>query len=139
MIKPPYCPSSCLLSLHYHSPNSSSCGPFSKRGNHMVTISQQHCILNSMLVNQNELKSSISGLRVLKISCSICWVLRIKNHRRSVNLLLLLIRYDCSAPLAATTRNFDYLVHVTTLRFSSVDNDQKRKCYFTGTKTCQKR
>lgn len=45
----------------------------------LLIVSQHHCILNSMLVNQNELKSSSSGLGVLKIRRSICWVLRIKT------------------------------------------------------------
>lgn len=37
-----------------------------------LIISHHHCILNSTLVNQNELKRSSSGLRGLKISGSIC-------------------------------------------------------------------
>lgn len=53
-------------------------------------------------------------------------------------MLLLLIRYDCSAPLVATTRNFNYIVHIT-LCLSLVGSDQERKCYFPGTKNLPKK
>lgn len=76
----PSCLFSILLSRCHLSPTSPfSSGQFSERANHMLIVSQHHCILNSMLVDQNELKSSSSGLGVLKIRCSICWVLRIKT------------------------------------------------------------
>jgi hypothetical protein len=60
-------------------PLSPSNGQALEREKHVLIGSQHLCILNSMLVNQNELKRSSSGLRVLKISLSICWVLRIKT------------------------------------------------------------
>lgn len=63
----------------YLSPLSASNGQALEREKHVLIGSQHLCILNSMLVNQNELKRSSSGLRVLKISLSICWALRIKT------------------------------------------------------------
>lgn len=59
-------------SLCYLYPLSSWSGQALEREKHVLIGRQHLCILNSMLVNQNELKRSGSGLRVLKISPSIC-------------------------------------------------------------------
>lgn len=131
---------SILLSLSPLSPTSwFSSGKFSDRENHMLIMRQHHCISNSMLVNQNELKSSSSGLGVLKISCSICWVLRIKTTGgqlvAALNKIWLLCPIGC---YYMRNSNYNY-THLTTLCFGLAGRDQERKFQFPGTKAAKER
>lgn len=134
--------SSCLLlffsfltSSPIHSfPN----GQLSGRDYHMLIISHHHYILNSTLVNQNELKRSSSGLRVLKISGSICWVLRIKTTGgqlvAALNKTWLLCPIGCNYQKLKVCWIPGYL---TTLCFPLV-SDPDWKCHFPGTKPAKK-
>ena len=104
--------------------------------NHMLIDSQQHCISNSMLVNQNEPKGSSSGLRMLKISCSICWVLRIKTTGGQLVAVLNKIWRFC--PIGCHYEKPELSVRLTALCSWLVGSDQARKCRFPGTQPAKK-
>lgn len=130
------CPLYILLSLCHCFPTSSLFGgQLYERDNHMLRGSQHHCILNSMLVNQNELKSNSSGLRALKISCSICWVLRIKTTGSQLVAAFNKIWLFC--PIGCYYQKPE-LYHTPNNTFLLVGSDQKRKCHFPETKVANK-